>query len=85
VFLDSGSQRSYILKKTAESLKLPTNGSKAVMHELFGGTQTGRVLHSKYIVGLESITDEYQCQLEVRDQAKISNSIPRVPVYDEKI
>lgn len=77
VFLDSGSQRSYILKSTAKSLKLPQKGAEVVRHELFGGRKTEDIVHHKYDIQLQTLDGAYGCILEVRDQLKISSEIRR--------
>jgi len=75
-FLDSGSQRSYILRATAAEMNLNSFETEAVTHELFGGVRTERVLHQKFVINVGSVESEYTCEMEVRDQVNISRSLP---------
>ena len=83
LFFDVGSQRSYILKSTAEFLGLEPKGAEVVMHELFGGSRTKRVMHRLYDVDLSSMETgqegTYNCRVELREQENISSSIARIP------
>ena len=83
LFFDVGSQRSYILKATAELLMLEGKGTEVVVHELFGGRTTERINHKLYDVEIcsangENQEDIYHCKVSLRDQERISNSIPRI-------
>ncbi|XP_035227087.1 uncharacterized protein LOC118199357 [Stegodyphus dumicola] len=46
--LDSGSQRSYILKSTAKELGLKPLAASAITHTVFGGAEIEAKLYSKY-------------------------------------
>ncbi|XP_031356659.1 uncharacterized protein LOC116180688 [Photinus pyralis] len=79
IFLDNGSQRSYILKSTAKDLELEVKGTNKITHSLFGGTQTEVITHNIHHVTLDKIGGkEYSCIIGVRDEEKICNFIPRV-------
>ncbi|XP_031356628.1 uncharacterized protein LOC116180664 [Photinus pyralis] len=79
IFLDNGSQGSYILKSTAKDLELEVKGTNKITHSLFGGTQTKVITHNIHHVTLDKIGGkEYSCIIGVRDEEKICNFIPRV-------
>ncbi|XP_023022263.2 uncharacterized protein [Leptinotarsa decemlineata] len=74
--IDSGSQRSYILKSTAEKLGCQSVGKEKLIHCLFGGSQNER-LHECYVVKLKN--QNYSYNLEVLDQPIICSEVS--PVY----
>jgi len=48
--IDTGSQKSYVLKQIAEEIGLKKLGTEKVIHGLFGGAETNVVEHSRYKV-----------------------------------
>ena len=78
--LDSGSQRSYILKKTVEELKLASKSEVRLRHLLFGGSCEER-LHREYEVCLQNsrhVRGNGTVTLRVLDQQQICGHIPRM-------
>ncbi|XP_035225134.1 uncharacterized protein LOC118197708 [Stegodyphus dumicola] len=53
--LDCGSQRSYVLQSTAETLNLKSTSSETLTHALFGGTRTESKTHKRYSIGLSPV------------------------------
>jgi hypothetical protein len=61
--IDTGSQRSYILKKTAMGYTLV--GSQSLIHTLFGGATSQGKDHQFYDIQLRSLTRDYSCKIQV--------------------
>lgn len=77
-FLDCGSQRSYILRRTVEDLGLKAVAEESVAHVLFGGSQTSKVRHLKYNLKVQKMGGQYLREIQVRDTEKICQSIPQI-------
>jgi len=77
VLIDTGSQRSYISKFAAQSLGLQSIGQERVIHSLFGGIERGEN-HSRYLVKMSDVREDFTCSFEALDQAKICSNIPRM-------
>lgn len=78
--LDSGSQKSYILKNTAKELDLESFGTEKIAHTVFGGAQIEAKPHNKFKVevsapGNRSLSHTF----EFLDQDRICGEIPRIP------
>lgn len=78
IFIDDGSQRSYVLSRTAQGVQFTVITDEKALHSLFGAVLTGVKEHRVYQVALTSMDGNYQCQFYVRESKKISNSIPRI-------
>lgn len=76
--LDCGSQRSYILKSTAESLNLKSISSENLTHTLFGGTRTESKTHKQYFLRLSPVGRSTEYQFSFLDQDTICGEIPRI-------
>src|SRR5207237_10784074 len=74
---DNGSQRSYILERTANTLGLRFTRKVDILHELFGGTQEYKK-HGLYQINVESLSGEFGTKLTVMDHEKICNKLPRM-------
>ena len=74
--LDTGSQRSYLLKRTAKEMNYLPIAEESIVHSLFGGKRSDMCEHSKYKVHLSSVDDQYLCNFDVLDQDNICDSIP---------
>ena len=74
--IDSGSQRSYILKKTAESIQMKPEGEEQIIHDLFGGVKTDVVTHKIYNVQLASLDSSFSCVIPMLDQQSLCNEVP---------
>jgi hypothetical protein len=57
--LDSGSQRSYILKEIPKELNLPCLGEETLSHSLFGGGEMKEQEHKVYKVTLQSLDRKF--------------------------
>ncbi|XP_055932029.1 uncharacterized protein LOC129962308 [Argiope bruennichi] len=73
--IDSGSQRSYILKATAEEMNYKAKRREYLQHSLFGGSNTSTCQHDVYMIYLSSVSEEYSCHFEVLGQEVICDSI----------
>ncbi|XP_018577158.1 uncharacterized protein LOC108915574 [Anoplophora glabripennis] len=70
--IDTGSQRSYILKSIVSSLSLKPKKAEKIVHCLFGGTEMEQV-HYCYDVTISK--GDYRKTFEVLDQAQICNEV----------
>ncbi|GFU70106.1 uncharacterized protein TNCV_3807371 [Trichonephila clavipes] len=75
--IDTGSQKSYILKSTAEKLGFKYEGEEFV-HSLYGGSKTKMYRHKCYKFCLTDIDNHYTCNLNVYDQESICNDVPSI-------
>ncbi|XP_072389317.1 uncharacterized protein [Diabrotica undecimpunctata] len=73
--IDTGSQKSYILKATAKFLGYQSKGKISLVHGLFGGSNLMQN-HDCYDVELNH--DTYSCTFEALDQAVICNSVSSI-------
>ncbi|XP_055944605.1 uncharacterized protein LOC129975567 [Argiope bruennichi] len=55
IIIDSGSQRSYILKKTAEEMNYKAKRREYLQHALFGGSNASTCQHDAYMIYLSSV------------------------------
>lgn len=78
LILDTGSQRSYILKSTAMELGYQSQGEQLLSHSLFGGATTKEMKHHCYKIQLGNIEGNYMCNLDALDQELICNDIPSI-------
>ncbi|GIY63764.1 endonuclease [Caerostris extrusa] len=77
--LDCGSQRSYILRSTAEALHLKSLSSEKLTHSLFGGARTESKNHKRYSMRLRPVGRSTGYQFDFLDQDIICGVIPRIP------
>jgi len=77
--LDPGSQKSYILEKTARQLGLESKGEIKVCHLLFGRHKEAQQ-HNLYAVEIESTGrhNRTQCKLQLLGHEKICSKIPQM-------
>ncbi|UYV65022.1 hypothetical protein LAZ67_3002850, partial [Cordylochernes scorpioides] len=68
--LDTGSQRSYILSKTAQDLGLSPIGQESLKHVVFGG-HTSESVHQEYRVNLGHASGNFKMVAKLLDQQKI--------------
>lgn len=78
VIIDSGSQKSYILKSTAAELGFNLQREEEFCHSLFGGTKTKLFKHDCYKIYLSSLDGKYACKLDALDQDIICNEIASI-------
>ncbi|BES89560.1 Retrotransposon protein [Nesidiocoris tenuis] len=76
ILIDSGSQKSYILKAKAKECNLRRLGKTLVQQELFGGQKSALKSHGVYKILLKSFTSPFQYEFEVLDQEKICGFVP---------
>ncbi|GFV52481.1 integrase catalytic domain-containing protein [Trichonephila clavipes] len=65
--IDTGSQKSYILRSTAEELGFNLQREEEFRHSFFGGTKTRMYKHKCYKIYLSSIDGNYICKLDALD------------------
>ncbi|GFX55071.1 CCHC-type domain-containing protein [Trichonephila clavipes] len=73
--IDTGSQKSYILRSTAEELGFNLQREEEFRHSLFGGTKTRMYKHKCYKIYLSSLDGNYICKLDALDHDGICNDI----------
>ncbi|GFW58906.1 integrase catalytic domain-containing protein [Trichonephila clavipes] len=73
--IDTGSQKSYILRSTAEELGFNLQREEEFRHSLFGGTKTRIYKHKCYKIYLSSLDGNYICKLDALDHDVICNEI----------
>ncbi|XP_044757073.1 uncharacterized protein LOC123315444 [Coccinella septempunctata] len=76
--LDSGSQRSYILSRSAEELKLRKIDNETIIQGVFGGKQSQPETHKLFEVTIKSIDNTHEFKINMLNQDKICNYIPRI-------
>ncbi|GFV57548.1 uncharacterized protein TNCV_4399041 [Trichonephila clavipes] len=76
--IDTGSQKSYILKSTAENLGFNYEGEEEFVQYLFRGSKTKMYRHKCYNICLTDIDNYYTCNLNVYDQEIICNNVPSI-------
>ena len=75
--LDTGSQKSYILEKTARRLGIRPVGEIEVKHQLFGGTWMNKS-HKRYSVRVEERTGKFGIKLNLVDARTICTGVSRM-------
>lgn len=73
--IDTGSQKSYILRSTAEDLGFTLLGEEEFSHSLFGGKKTSMYKHKCYKIYLSNLDSNYICKLDALDHDVICNDI----------
>ncbi|GFY19923.1 uncharacterized protein TNCV_2146161 [Trichonephila clavipes] len=73
--IDTGSQKSYILRSTAEELGFNLQRKEEFLRSLFGGTKTRMYKHKCYKIYLSSLDGNYICKLDALDHDVICNDI----------
>ncbi|GFT60091.1 uncharacterized protein NPIL_313491 [Nephila pilipes] len=74
--IDSASQRSYILKGTAEEMNFESTYKERLSHSLFGGSCTDVINHNVFTVFLSKTDGTYHCKFKALSQDTICGSIP---------
>lgn len=78
---DSGSQKSYILKRTANEIGLKAISTENLAHCLFGGSHIEAKPHCKYRVNLIPLGNRKATfEFDFLDQEVICGNLPRVPM-----
>lgn len=76
--IDTGAQKSYILKSTAIEMGYEPIKEELLSHRLFGGDITKACQHKCYCIYLGNLDGRYQCSLEALDQNMICGDIPSI-------
>ncbi|GBM13243.1 hypothetical protein AVEN_61738-1, partial [Araneus ventricosus] len=76
--IDSASQRSSILKSTADEMQFESSCKEKLSHSLFGGTCTDIINHDVFTVFLSKTDGTYNCNFKALGQDVICGSIPPV-------
>ncbi|GBM28848.1 hypothetical protein AVEN_43569-1 [Araneus ventricosus] len=76
--IDSASQRSYILKSTAQRLNYQPHRRESLRYSLFGGTSTEICHHDVHRSFLTDVSLTYSCNFEVLGQEAICATITPV-------
>lgn len=79
LLIDTGSQQSYILEQTAQSMGYTSSGQEAMKHALFGGSITNTHIHNKYCVDIENLEGTFLCNLVLFGQTQICSQISSLP------
>ncbi|GFY54489.1 DUF1758 domain-containing protein [Trichonephila inaurata madagascariensis] len=77
-FIDSGSQRLYLLKKTAHEMNLKFIEIKNIIHSVFGGSNLQKQDHRVYEITLQNGNSGFSFDIQVLDQPIICGKIPRI-------
>lgn len=76
--IDTGSYRSYILKKIARDLGYEAEGEQTMVHLLFGGTKTKPQKHKSCRIHIGNLEGTYKCDFIALQQDTICQDIPSV-------
>jgi hypothetical protein len=77
VLLDPGSQKSYILEKTARQLGAESHGDVKLCHLLFGGCKEVQQ-HCLYNIEIGGCNNDFSAHVKVLGHQKICGRIPRM-------
>lgn len=61
---DTGSQKSYILRSTAEEFGFKSESEEGLIHSLFGGIKTKMSKHKSYQICLNNLDNSYSCNIK---------------------
>ncbi|GBN93456.1 hypothetical protein AVEN_244128-1 [Araneus ventricosus] len=75
--LDTGSQRSYLLKSTINQMKATAKQSENLTHIVFGGISSKKQ-HNCYKHSVSNLKKTYSCKMQVLDQQVICGYIPSI-------
>ncbi|GFY53283.1 uncharacterized protein TNIN_161931 [Trichonephila inaurata madagascariensis] len=76
--IDSGSQRSYLLKKTAHEMNLKPTEMKNIIHSVCNGSTLQKQDHRVYEIILQNVNRGFSFDIQVLDQPIICGKIPRI-------
>ncbi|GFT21368.1 integrase catalytic domain-containing protein [Trichonephila clavipes] len=77
--LDSGSQKSYVLKNEVEKMGYIPLRKEILMHSLFGGIKYDKCEHTCYRIRLRNQDNSVTCNLEALDQTSICDIASGTP------
>jgi len=76
--VDTGSHRSYILKRLARDLGYEAEGEQTMVHLLFGGTKTKPQKHKSYRIHIDNLEGTYKCDFIALQQDTICQDVPNI-------
>ena len=76
--VDTGSHRSYILKRLARDLGYEAEGEQTMVHLLFGGTKTKPQRHKRYRIHIGNLEGTYKCDFIALQQDTICQDVPNI-------
>ncbi|GFQ65924.1 DUF1758 domain-containing protein [Trichonephila clavata] len=76
--IDSISQRSCLLKKTAQEMNLKPVEMKNIIHSVFGGSTLQKQDHRLYEITLQNVNSGLRFDIQVLDQPIICGKISRI-------
>ncbi|GFS38192.1 integrase catalytic domain-containing protein [Nephila pilipes] len=76
--IDTGLQKSYVLKSNAEDLGFNLHREEEFRNSLFGGTKTRMYKYKCYKIYLISLEGNYICKLDALDHDVICNDISSI-------
>lgn len=76
--IDSGSHKTYMLKRLIKELGLEKIGTETLYHELFGGHITNETVHGRYTICAESLEGNYTDTFEVLEQERICHNVMKI-------
>ncbi|XP_037049621.1 uncharacterized protein LOC119083915 [Bradysia coprophila] len=76
--IDSGSHKTYLLKRVIKELGLEKLGQETLIHELFGGHQLKETVHGRYRILAENLDGSYACKFDVLEQERICFDVKRI-------
>ncbi|GBN68540.1 hypothetical protein AVEN_175510-1 [Araneus ventricosus] len=77
-FLDSGSQKTYVLTNLEEEMGYIPVRKESLKHSLFGGIKSDKCEHTCYRVKLINPENSITCNMEALDQSSICDNIESV-------
>lgn len=75
LLLDSGSQKTYMLKSVAKEMNYSPLRQEKLVHSQFGGSTTKEISHNCYKIRLRHLREEFACNFDVMDQDIICEDI----------
>jgi Arginine methyltransferase-interacting protein, contains RING Zn-finger len=79
LMIDTGSQQSYVLEQTMNSLSYTPITKQSMRHALFGGSITDAMDHNLFKIVISNLDNTFACDFDVFGQSKICSTIPSIP------
>ncbi|XP_015433580.1 PREDICTED: uncharacterized protein LOC107189534 [Dufourea novaeangliae] len=76
--VDTGSQKSYILRSAASEIGYRPIDKETIMHTLFGGVKSEPREHNVYLIHASAVNGRYACSFKATDEEKICDNVPCV-------
>ncbi|XP_015435709.1 PREDICTED: uncharacterized protein LOC107191234 [Dufourea novaeangliae] len=78
VIVDTGSQKSYILRSAASEIGYRPIDKETITHSLFGGVKSEPREHNVYLIHASAVNGRYACSFKATDEEKICDNVPCV-------